>query len=106
MHIHHARRGFELRNNIRHRPIDLHVNPFNSLELESQILRRIDGDNLSSIDNDHAMTRLFDFGQDVRRENDRVLPGKLLNQLTHFVYLFWIEPNRRLVENQNRRIVD
>ena len=51
------------------------------------------------------MAGLFDFGQDVRRENHRVVARQSLDQLSHFVNLFRIETDGRFVENQNRRIV-
>ena len=58
------------------------------------------------IDDDDAMAGLFDFGQDVRGQNNRVAVRKALDQLSHFMNLFRVETNGGFVKDQNRRIIE
>src|SRR5438552_5707826 len=61
----------------------------------------------SMVDNRDTVAELFRFAHDVRRENDRFAFGaELGNQLLHFKSVKDVEPYRRLVENENGRIVN
>ena len=71
-----------------------------------QIGDGIDGDDFAVIDDDDFAARLFDFGQDVRAENDGVIAGEAGDQLAGFALLLGIEAGGGLVEDQHRRVVD
>ena len=38
-------------------------------------------------------------------DDDRVFAGEVFDQLPHLKDLFWIQADRRFVENQNRRVI-
>ncbi len=66
----------------------------------------IDRDDFAVINDDDFAAGLFHFREDVGAEDDGVVAGEAGDQLTRFALLFGIETGGRLVENQNRRVVD
>ena len=85
--------------------LHLDANALAALELRGEILRSIYGCDFAFVDDDHAIARHAHFGQDVRRENDRVIPGEILDQVADFDDLLGIEAHGRLVEDDYIRIV-
>ena len=68
--------------------------------MSEQIFRRVAGLDAAFVDDDDATTGHLDFGQDVRRKQNRVLLAEILDQLAHLSDLVGIETDRRLVENE------
>src|SRR5262245_20606100 len=95
----------QLRYNFSRWTFHFNGNAVRALNLGSQILRRIDGDDFSFINDDHAVAGLFDFGKDVSRKNHRVLSRKFLDQFADLVNLFRVQTDRRLIEHKHRRII-
>src|SRR5262249_33526307 len=65
-----------------------------------------DRGNFSSIDDHNSIASLTRFGKDVRRENDRVLTCKTLDQLAHLDDLLRIETHGWFIKNNDVRIVN
>src|SRR5207249_3905325 len=56
---------------------------------------------------DHdLLVDLRNLGENVRREDDRAIARELADELADLDDLTWIQADRRLVEHQNRRIVN
>src|SRR5262245_45451677 len=79
------------------RAFDLNANTLAAFELCSQVLGRVDGGDAALVDNDHAVAGHLDLGQDVRREDDRVLPGQIFDQAADFLDLVRVESDGRFV---------
>ena len=56
-------------------------------------------------DDDHPPAHGFDLRQDVRRKQDRVLCCQLADHVANFADLNRVQPGRRLVEDQDLRVV-
>lgn len=64
------------------------------------VARAVRGD-AALVQDQEARTHGLDLGQDVRREEHRVLLAELLDELAHLEALQRIEPARRLVEHEH-----
>src|SRR5262249_12397102 len=71
-----------------------------------QVRNGVGSDELALINDDDPFAGLFDFGKNVRAEDDGVIPAKALDQVAGFIDLFWIEAGSRLVEDQHIRVVN
>ena len=58
------------------------------------------------IDDDDAVTHRLDLRQDVGGENDRVILAQALDEGADLNHLLGVETDRRLVQDQHRRIAD
>src|SRR5206468_3300587 len=67
-----------------------------------QRLRRVFGDDVSAIDDDHAVADDAHLMEDVRRQQNRALASQLADEVTDLDHLVRIETDGRLVENQQR----
>src|SRR5262249_2909155 len=85
---------------------DLKANALAAFELLGQVLGRVNRDDAAFVDDDHAVAGHLDFGQDVRRKNDRVLPGQVFDQTADLLDLVGIESDGRLVEDDHIGVVD
>src|SRR5207249_9603226 len=65
-----------------------------------QILRRIASLNAPFMNDNDPAARHLDFGQNVRRKQNRVLFAQILDYLAHLTDLIWIETDSRLIENE------
>jgi hypothetical protein len=70
-----------------------------------QFLGRSVGDDAPPVDDDRTGANGLDFLEDVGRDDDRLVPGHLRDQLAHMVLLVRIEAIRRLVHDQHRGVV-
>ena len=100
-----TRHSFQCRQNFGTRALHFDGYSFPALQLQPKILRRVHGYDLAAVDDDDSMTGLLDLRQNVGREHHRVLAGQIFDQLANFMDLLRIEADRRLVENQHRRII-
>src|SRR5690606_39364111 len=64
------------------------------------------GHQLSPVDDQHPVAGYLDFGQDVRRKDDRFLATDLLDELANLDDLIRIESGGGLIQNQDGWIVD
>src|SRR5262249_43276408 len=71
-----------------------------------QVRNGVGSDELALINDDDPFAGLFDFGKDVRAEDDGVIPAKALDQIASFVDLLGVEAGSRLVEDQHIRVVN
>ena len=60
----------------------------------------------AAMDDQHAPADGLDLGQDVRREQHRLLAREPADQIAHLADLVRVEAGRRLVEDQERRVGD
>src|SRR6185295_724623 len=88
------------------RRVHLQIHGFGPAQTRGQVVGGVDRDDPALVDDDDALTGLRDLGQNVRAENDRVIAGELLDQLAGLDDLFRVEAGRRLVEDEDVRVVD
>ena len=74
--------------------------------LGADLVERTVGDDASAGDDDGARARGFDLGQVVGREHDCALLANLLEVVEKLGLLVGVEVARRLVEDENRRVVN
>ena len=101
-----ARNGGQRGRGVGARRIDLHIHRRGALEAGGQVVGRVHRHDASLVDDDDALARLRDFRQDVRAEDDRVIPGQAPDEIARLDNLLGIETGGRLVENQHLGIVD
>jgi hypothetical protein len=104
--IRHSRERLHCSENIADRAFNLDKDTGTALHLCAQILGRIDRNDLTPIDDDHAVAGLFNLWQDMRRQHDGMTPRQALDQLSYFLNLFGVEANGWLVKNEDWRIVE
>ena len=68
-------------------------------------MRRVHRHHPSAVDDDDAIRDLAHFGKNVRGEKHGVLASEGRDQIADFDALFRVEARRRLVEDQDRRLV-
>ena len=73
-------------------------------EPRRELLRGALAHELAARDHDHALAERLDLGEDVAREEDRALAAEPAHQLADLDHLPRIEPDRRLVEDEDRRV--
>ena len=86
--------------------VHLHVQRLRPPQPGGQVVRRVFGDHAALVDDDDALAGLRDFREDVRAQDDGVVPGQLLDQVPGLDDLLRIEARGRLVEDQNVGVVD
>ena len=77
-----------------------------SAERGGQLVERARGHQPAFVDDHDAVAGLGDLGQDVGREDDRVLALERLDQAPDLDDLGRVEADRRLVEDEDLGIVD
>ena len=92
---HAVGRGLELD---RHRDLPL--------QALAQLVGAAFGDDPAAIDDQHPAAEQLDLGQDVGREQQGVLASELADQLADGDDLLRVEPDGRLVEDQDLRVVE
>src|SRR4030095_14268804 len=85
----HTRDTLQSRSDVRAASIHLQVHRFRTAKPRGEVVWCINRDDPSPIDDDDALTRLADFGQDVRAENNRVVTRQRLDQLTCLCDFCW-----------------
>jgi hypothetical protein len=70
-----------------------------------EIVCRAIGNHDALVDDDGARAHRFDFFEDVGRNDDRLVGGHVGDELANVMFLIGIETIRRLVHNENGRIV-
>src|SRR6185369_3319216 len=63
-------------------------------------------DERAARDHDHALADGLDLGQDVAREEHRARAPKTADELADLDHLARVEPDRRLVEHEDRRVTE
>ena len=71
----------------------------------AQLVRRAVGDQLAAADDDDAAAGRLHLGEDVRRQDDRLLAADLLDERPDLDDLVGVEAARRLVEDDDVRVV-
>src|SRR5262249_23102983 len=85
---------------------DLKADALAAFELRGQGLGRVGGGDAGPVGDEHTVAGHLDFGQDVRREDDRVLSGQIFDQAADFLDLVGVESDGWLVEDDHVGIVD
>jgi len=77
-----------------------------SAETGRQLFLGVLGHDPAVVDDDHALGDRRGFGQDVGAQDDGTRARQVADQLPDFDDLFRVEPDRRLVQDEDRRVVD
>src|ERR1043166_6344387 len=74
--------------------------------LAEKIFGRVACLDLPLVNDNHSAAGHFNLGQNVRREQNRMLSAEISDQLAHLSDLIWIESDCRLVEDQQVRLAN
>ena len=86
--------------------VHLHVYRFRATHPRCQVVRRVHGYHAALADDDDALAGLTHLGQDVGAQDDRVVAGQVLDELSGFDDLLRVESGSGLVQDQDVRFVD
>ena len=101
-----ARHIADDRGDLRHVALDLQLQPQIAAGAAFEILDRIDSADLALVDDDDALTDRSHLREDMRREDDRMLAGEILDQIADLHDLRRVKADRRLIENEEFRIAE
>ncbi len=106
LHVLDSGKGRELCVYILARVLEFQANFARGAVLLQQILRRIRGTDAPLVDHHHTRTHHFDFGQNVRRNQNGAPMREVFDELPHLPDLVGIEADGRFVEDEQIRVMN
>ena len=106
LHVLDSGKGRELCVYILARVLEFQANFSRGAVLLKQILRRIRGTDAPLVDHHHTRTHHFDFGQNVRRNQNGAPMREVFDEFSHLPDLVGIEADGRFVEDEQIRVMN
>ena len=106
MHREHAGEGQKAVLHVGHGTFQCEAHLLGTAETGRQLFLGVFGYDPAVVDDDHAFGDCRGFGQDVGAQNDGPCARQVTDELPDFDDLFGVEPDSRLVQNEDRRVVD